>query len=98
MRKYLWFVLFVSSFYGWYGDAGFQFTPIYVILNDSENTTYGYGLYGFEVRGRLFLSRDHGIDVILKDTLIVLTNLTNTWEICRFVWESKDTEENLLWG
>ncbi|MFN4217517.1 MAG: hypothetical protein ACK4HQ_08985 [Brevinematales bacterium] len=98
MRKYLCFVLFVSSFYGWYGDAGFQLTPIYVILNDGENTTYGYGIYGLEGRGRFFLSRDHGIDVILKDTLIVLTNLTNTWEIRRFVWESKGNEENLLWG
>lgn len=98
MKKYLWFVLFVSSLYGWYGDIGLQLTPIYVILNDSENTTYGYGVYGLEGRGQLFLSRGHGVDVIVRDTLLVGTNLSNSWEIRRFIWKSEGSGENFLWS
>lgn len=98
MKKCLWIGLLFSSLYGWYGDIGLQLTPVYVILNDSENTTYGYGIYGIEGRGQLFLSRGHGLDVIVRDTLLAGTNLSNSWEIRRLCWKSEGEREGLVWA
>ncbi|MCX7883325.1 MAG: hypothetical protein N2314_08905 [Brevinematales bacterium] len=98
MKHSLWVMMMVSSLYGWYGDVGFELTPVYVMFNDSENTRYGYGVYALEGRGRWWVTRGHGVDVIVRDTLLVGTNLSNTWELKRLVWQSEGERQSLLWG
>jgi len=87
--RYGWLgLLLVSMAYGWYAEGSFQLVPSYVIMNNSENTTYGYGLYTMEGRARVALSPEHGLDIVLQDTLRVWTNISNTWDIRRLLWKS----------
>ncbi len=100
MRRGLLFLLLSVSMYAWYGDLGLLTLPSYLVMNTSENTLYGYGIYAFEVRGRVFLSRHHYADGVFRDTVIASTNITNLWELKRLSWHSANdySEEHLSWG
>ena len=90
MKKVFWLLitLFVLSLclYGWYTDLKLLLTPSYVVFNDSENTLYGYGIYTFEGGAKFFFSRYNFVDGVVKDNLIVGTNMTNGWELRRLAW------------
>ncbi|URA11248.1 hypothetical protein [Thermospira aquatica] len=100
MKRVVFLLFLAVNMYSWYGDIGIVAIPSYVIMNTSENTLYGYGIYTFDVRGRVFLSRFHYADTVFRDTLIAGTNMTNLWELKRLSWHSGNeySEENLSWS